>query len=525
MFLKRNRAGMMAVSVAASLVMGEAIGFSSSFMSGMWPWMMCVAVFVVFVAVGWSLPSMRWIVSALVGVSLAWRCESRRLSVERDRRGFPPAYELVVEGDVSCRRRGVDGRIVRFRSSVCGVPVRVVAAVDGNAEIPAQDETWRCSGWMSLKRGAPNRYSCRTLWVTNGGRMERVAVAGDCATGTIYGRVSDFLSRLAGTGIGWNPELASINKAMLLGRRGEISAERRAMFAAAGTIHVFAISGLHVMLVAGVLKMLLEKTGLPSFFQASLAIPLLSAYVMLTGARPSAVRAALMMSLWLGAGIFGRRPDSLAAWGIAAFAVYAISPAMVFDAGCALSFAVMLGIVLWIRWSSQFSSFAGLMFKSAAEEASLCGDSGDIGAVCLSRCHSIAGWVFGALGISLSSWIAGTPLSAMIFGRISVGGIFANVFVVPLSAMAVVFSAVGAFASFVFAPLGALFNNMAAGCAWGMRFVSETVAGCPGASFDTLPWRWWECVIWYASWMVLFAVIARHLPQREEQSLLKSWQK
>lgn len=513
---------MMAVSVAASLVMGEMIGFSSAFMSGMWPWMMCASVFAVFVAVGWSLPSMRWIVSVLAGVSLAWRCESRRLAVERDRCGFPPAYELVVEGDVSCWRRDGDVRIVSFMSSVCGVPVRVVAAVDGDAEIPAADETWICSGWMSLKRGAPNRYSCRTLWVTNGGRMERVAASGDSSARTIYGKVSDFLSELTGTGIGWNPELASINKAMLLGRRGEISAERRAMFAAAGTIHVFAISGLHVMLVAGVLKMLLEKTGLPSFLQAALAIPLLTAYVMLTGARPSAVRAALMMSLWLGAGIFRRRPDSLAAWGIAAFAVYAVSPAMVFDAGCALSFAVMLGIVLWIRWTSQFSSPAGMMFRSAMENDAI---GGNASAARLSRCRSFAEWTLGALGISLSSWIAGTPLSAMIFGRISVGGIFANIFVVPLSAMAVVFSAVGAFASFVFTPLGALFNNMAAGCAWGMRFVSETVAGCPCASFDTLPWRWWECVIWYVSWIVLFAVVARHLPHREELSLPKSWQK
>lgn len=522
MFLKRNHAGMMAVSVAASLVMGEAIGFSSAFMSGMWPWMMCAAVFAIFVAVGWSLPSMRWLISVLVGVSLAWRCESRRLSVERDGRGIPPAYELVVEGDVSSRRRGDGGRIVSFMSAVGGVPVRVVAAMEGDAEIPVADETWICSGWMSLKRGAPNRYSCRTLWVTNGGRMERVAAAGDCAARTTYGKVSDFLSGLAGTGVGWNPELASINKAMLLGRRGELGAEHRAMFASAGTIHVFAISGLHVMLVAGVLNMLLRKTGLPSFLQAALAIPLLSAYVMLTGARPSAVRAALMMSLWLGAGIFGRRPDSLAAWGIAAFAVYAISPTMVFDAGCALSFAVMLGIVLWIRWSSQFASPAGLMFGSEMEEEAL---GGNAGTARLSRCSSFAEWTLGALGISLSSWIAGTPLSAMIFGRISVGGIFANIFVVPLSAMAVVFSAVGAFASLVFPPLGALFNNIAAGCAWGMRFVSEMVAGCPGASFDTLPWRWWECVIWYVSWIVLFAVIARHLPQREALSLPKSWQK
>lgn len=521
MFLRRNRAGLLMVSIAAALVAGEAIGFLTTPLSGMWPWMMCVAVLSVLVAVGWSLPFMRWVITAIVGISLAWRCESSRLSVERGRDGFPPAYELEVESDVSSWQRRQGGRMVSFMSSVGDVPVRVVAAVDDGAEIPAADELWRCSGWMSLKRGAPNRYSCRTLWVTNGGRMERIASVGHAAARTLYRSVSDFLSGLAGTGVGWNAELSSINKAMLLGRRGEISAERRAMFATAGTIHVFAISGLHVMLVAGALNMILGKTRLPPYFQSALAIPLLTAYVMLTGARPSAVRAALMMSLWLGAGMFGRRPDSLVAWGVAALAVYAVSPSMVFDAGCALSFAVMLGIALWIRWSSQFSSPADLVFAAGMEEAALGGGAGRFG---LLRCRSIAEWVVGALGISLSSWIAGTPLSAVIFGRISVGGIFANIFVVPLAAMAVLFSAVGAFASSLFAPLGALFNNIAAGCAWGMRFVSETVACCPGASFDTVPWRWWECAIWYVAWIALFAVLARHLPQGDRMRL-KSWRR
>ena len=342
--------------------------------------------------------------------------------------------------------------------------------------------------------------------------MERIKAASGLSPCVIYRKVSGFLARYADVGLGWSPELASLNKAMLLGKRGEIGANKRRTFAFAGTIHVFAISGLHVMLVAGLINMLLEKAHLSNAMRSACALPILAAYVMMSGARPSAVRAALMMSLWLGAGLFGRKPDSLSAWAVAAIAVYGISPSMVFDPGCVLSFVVMLGILLWIRWSSQFASPLDWLLKRAAEEGQLgVRRRRDL----LLKLHHAGMWVLSALGISFAAWVAGVPVAARVFGRISVGGILANVVVVPLAAVSVVAGAAGVAFSMVFAPLGAFLNNVAAACTWLMEEVSEFTATCPFASFETQPWSGGDCALWYVAWLSLAFVLARHLPRRE----------
>lgn len=511
--------GLSAVSIALSLVLGEGLGFGMHRLSEMWPWAGLCAILLALVWFGWGLSGLRWPVAALVGVALAWRCETLRAGIDERSRapaadGRAPSYDLAVEGRVSTwQRRSGGGRMATFSSMADGVPVRVVARLGAGAAVPKPGERWRCGGWMSLRRDAHSRYACRTLWVLDGDRMERLSPAAGPSARSAYRSASDRMADLGETGLGWRRELASTNMAMLLGRRGGLAVEKQAAFAAAGTMHVFAISGLHVMLVASALGSLLKKAGLSSEMQAALCIPMVSAYVMLTGARPSAIRAALMVSLYLGARLFGRRPDSLTALGVTGIAVYAASPSMVFDAGCGLSFAVMLGILLWIRWSSRFALPFGGVFEWAAAERSIGAEGRLSSALCLCRWRVM--WVLGMLGVSLASWIASTPISARVFGRISMGGLVANIAVVPLAVMAVHFSAMGVALSVVARPLGAMFNNLAAACTRMMEWVSESIAGCPGASFETLSWSWPECAVWYAAWLALFAVLARNLRPRE----------
>lgn len=509
-----------------SLVIGEVVGFLLSPMAGIWPWAACGVVFVSCTAIGWNMPLGRYLVALVLGLALAWRTEEGRLMLERQSRqvgadGSPPSFIVKVEGDVICRRRQYDdGWIVSFMTRVSGIRVKVIALIRRDGAMPAPGETWRCAGWMSLKKSAPSRYARRTLWVMDETRIERISADGGVAVLDAYRRISDKLSLYAGTGLGWSPELASFNRAMLLGRRTEISARHKEVFAEAGTMHVFAISGLHVMMVAGMLRMLLAGIGLSRRACAACAIPLLVAYVMLTGARPSAVRAAFMASLWLGAGLLGRKPDALTSWGNSALAIYGLSPERIFDAGCALSFAVMLGISLWLRWSSQFVTPLDWMLK-LAERAAALGEGRR--AAALVRWRRWGLHLLAAFGISCAAWIAGAPIMARVFGSIAVGSLVANVVVVPLAGISVVMGAAGMAVSMVVPAVGAMFNNLSALCTWLMVQVSELVVRCPGLFWETLPWSWCDCIIWYVAWMTLFAVLSRHVPRRESVSV-KTWE-
>ena len=515
-----------AVLLAAALAAGEALGFSLCAFAGLWAWAALAAVLAACVGAGWRIPHARYLVAFAAGIALAWRAESRRTGVDEYAKappegGGPPTFVVEVEGRAVCRGGPKGGGRVSFNSNLDGIPLKVVAPVPLDAVLPQDGETWRCAGWLALRKGAASRYARRTLWVMDRKDLEKISGADGRSAGTVYRRLSDALSRRAGKGVEWSRELAAFGEAMLLGRREGIPYGRLSVFAAAGTVHVFAISGLHVMLIAGLLNALLHGMGLSQKMCAACAIPLLAAYVMLTGAPPSAVRAALMSSLYLAAGLFGRKPDSLAAWAAAAITIFAVSPEMLLDVGCVLSFAVMLGILLWIRWAEQFASpLDGLMRLAAVEEALGCGRRKRL----LLSVHSKAEWVLGALGISFAAWVAGAPIAAMVFGRLATGSLLVNVAVVPLAGMAVAFAVFGTAAAFLLPQIGVLFNNLAALCISLMAWLSEKAASLPFASVETLPWSWLDCVMWYAAWIAFFGLLAGHLP-RKRHIHARKWEK
>lgn len=514
------------VFLAAALIAGETLAFVFSGFAGLWAWAALSAVLSICFGLGWRIRCGFHIAVFIAGAALAWHAEFKRIALDeyskmRSDAGCPPSFLLKVDGDVLCRRGRGKCRMVSFASSLSGMPIKVVAQFPEYAHTPRNGEVWRCAGWLSRRRNCSNRYAGRTLWVTDCRFIEKVADYGGWSGDVIYRNLSERLLSSVGTGVEWSRELQSFCGAMLLGRRDGIPYKRLAVFAAAGSIHVFAISGLHVMLIAGLLNGLLKALGMSRRVRAAWAIPMLAGYVMLIGAPPSAVRAGVMVSLYLGAHLFGRKPDSIAAWSSAAIVVFGASPEMVLNVGCVLSFSVMLGIVLWIRWSGQFASPLDGLLKLAAIEAALgCDRRKKI----ILKVHGKLQWILGMLGISFAAWVAGAPISAVVFGRLSPGGMLLNLAVVPLAGMAVAFIAFGTVAAFVLPYLGVFFNNLAALSIYLMSWLSDMLVKIPYSSVNTLPWSWLDCIMWYAAWFFLFALLARHLPRREF-IYIREWEK
>ncbi|MEX2534836.1 MAG: DNA internalization-related competence protein ComEC/Rec2 [Trueperaceae bacterium] len=153
------------------------------------------------------------------------------------------------------------------------------------------------------------------------------------------------LDRLsAGVTRGLPPDAAALMEAMTLGVRDDLG-ELRDDFAAAGLAHVLALSGLHVGLLMAAAGWLLAPLGV-------LRYPLLLAldfgYMVLVGASPSVVRAAIMvgvvlLSLWAGAG----RIEPWPALGVAALVTLVARPSWLFDISLQLSYGAVAGILLF----------------------------------------------------------------------------------------------------------------------------------------------------------------------------------
>lgn len=288
------------------------------------------------------------------------------------------------------------------------------------------------------------------------------------------------LSRRIGIGLEHSPEIADLNRAILLGEKRRLPKELKQTFVDSGSLHVFAISGLHVMAIAKVMIVILMVFGLPRRFIGLLAIPLLWVYVLTIGMPPSAVRAAIMATFYLSAYLFWRRPDGIMSWALTFLLVHLTSPGNIADVGSLFSFSVMLGIVLWCRYSQRFGS------------------------------QLITGF-----GVTLVAWAIGVPIVAHVFGRITPGGLIANIVLIPAASITVMSGVIGILASYVWEALAAHLNNLAALFVELMVGISYAISSIPGASFEVTHWPMWECIAWYVAillgWYLYHSISTRRL--------------
>lgn len=148
-------------------------------------------------------------------------------------------------------------------------------------------------------------------------------------------------------------EPRAVLRALLLGDRSQVTDATRERFVTTGLLHLLAISGLHVLLVGMVIYTLLRPLLMRirlrwrhvEFARTILTLALLVGFALLTGARPSVVRAVVMATLLIGGNVLQRTTHPLNALGVAALLLLGVRPTALFDAGFQLSFAAVGGIV------------------------------------------------------------------------------------------------------------------------------------------------------------------------------------
>lgn len=332
---------------------------------------------------------------------------------------------------------GWESKVMCYAATVLfGVALFLFASQD-------QEEKYLMSPWMRGKE-----------WRVTHRQEEQVGLAKN---------VKDDLSRRVGIGLESDWESASLARAILLGERRSLPYRTKRLFIESGTMHVFAISGLHVMAVAEVFTLCLAFFLVPVRFAGLVSAPLLWGYVAMIGFAPSAVRAGMMATIMGIAPVFWRRASGLRAWELTFLIVHIANPLMITNVGNALSFAVMLAIVL-----------VGDYAKSMAKWRQ-------------------------ALLVTVAAWATGVPIAAHIFGRVTPGGMIGNLVLIATAKLTVVSGAFGVLASYVSETLAAHVNNLSALGIKSMVLVAEGVSRLPGANFETGTWSLLTCIEWYVA--------------------------
>lgn len=141
--------------------------------------------------------------------------------------------------------------------------------------------------------------------------------------------------------------------AILLGDRSMLDFDLRQQYAATGTVHVLAISGLHLGILAGAVLWWSRWSFIPQRPVLVGTILLVLFYAWLVEFRPPIVRAAVLTTIMCIATLIGRRALSFNSLAVALVVVFAIQPHQIAEAGTQLSFLAVAGIVLYAQHRSR----------------------------------------------------------------------------------------------------------------------------------------------------------------------------
>jgi DNA internalization-related competence protein ComEC/Rec2 len=221
-------------------------------------------------------------------------------------------------------------------------------------------------------------------------------------TDPVYDKNAVLLYRLKKKGISicrnyLSKQDAGIMTAMMFGEKSYMDDSIKERYQKNGIAHILAISGLHISMLGGSLYKLLKRMGMPFLPAGMAAFFIMLPYCVMIGSAVAALRATIMLMIFIGADIKGRHYDFISAVSLAGIFILAESPYYLFDAGFLLSFGAVFAIAV------VYPCFDKL--KKAKN-----------------------------LWLSLSVWLVLLPIQLWFFYEISVFSLLLNFIVIPLVA-------------------------------------------------------------------------------------------
>ena len=297
-------------------------------------------------------------------------------------------------------------------------------------------------------------------------------------------RARDWIGNAVTADLEDDPQIAATVKTMILGTQESTPQDVEDAFVDSGTMHVFAVSGLHVALFALVLGQVLGLLRVPRTMAVLIIIPVMIFYVYITGLRASAWRAALMASLVLLGTLMDRPAQGFTSLGFAALLLLGWDPQQLFQAGFQLSFGVVFMLAWWsgplLQWIAPWHEPEAYIPRGLHTHAQR-------GAA---WCRKI---ILQSLVVSICATVGSAPLMIHHFGLVAPVGIFANLFLVILSEIILAVACLSLIcAGLKFTWLSLLSNNTNWALAKGSIWFAKFFASLPGGHFRVDPSRWWD---------------------------------
>lgn len=269
---------------------------------------------------------------------------------------------------------------------------------------------------------------------------------------------------------------AALAKALITGNKSGLTEGFQSALADTGLSHVVSVSGLHISFLMGFILLIVGNRR-RAFW---ICLPLVPLFIAVAGFPASAVRSGIMLFFFLLSQWLGREGDSLTALAAALFVLTAINPYAVADVGLQLSFASVLGILLfsgrWQRaWNERLSHrVSGEKLKAALR------------------------YVTGVAVTSLSALVFTLPLTLLHFGTLSLVSPMANLLTLWAVSAGFLGGLFVALLSLIWTPAAIVLGYLLAPLFAFFRLVVQTLASLPFAALKSAgPYLVFWCVFAY----------------------------
>ncbi|MBM7366483.1 ComEC/Rec2 family competence protein [Gordonia hydrophobica] len=315
-----------------------------------------------------------------------------------------PLVEVEVAGDPSFAIPGMMSLPVTVRA-VRGArqrPVAVTLLARASQVDPLPGERYRVRVRVRPPRdGVADRL--RAARLTAVGELTRT---GDAPWWQrVAGRVRERLRDVAARALGERP--AGLLPGLVLGDVSGLDQQTSDNFRSAGLTHLVAVSGSNLVLVCGSVILVVRMTGASARTVVLVGACAIVGFVILVRPSDSVLRAAVMGSVGLLAGLGSRRVQALPALGTAVIVVILLWPQMAVAPGFALSVVATLGLVLWSQPIRRALTIRGMPDAPAT-----------------------------LLAMTLAAQILTTPLLIVLTDTINLLAIPANLVAIPVVGMA-----------------------------------------------------------------------------------------
>ncbi|SFV31838.1 ComEC/Rec2 family competence protein [Thermoflavifilum thermophilum] len=213
----------------------------------------------------------------------------------------------------------------------------------------------------------------------------------------------------------FDPDIRGFAYAMVTGDRSEMDPAIIQSYRNTGTIHILAISGLHIGILFGTCMFILGLCRIPTRMRVLIALLCTWLFVIFSGMAPSACRAALMISLILLPQWLLKRPvSSIDALVCSAILLLMIHPAWIMDIGFQLSYLAVAGILLYYPFLHR----------------------------CLQTENKIVKKCWSMIAVSVAAQVLILPLSIYYFHQFPVLFFITNLVAVPLSSILLILTCI-----------------------------------------------------------------------------------